>query len=339
MKKRETDSFSEETIRKKRTFPKVNTVFLVLLVLFQVVCIVGALLYTPVPQDEIEYFGVSVLPKDDGSLDITYDIHWRALDTEEPLTFVTVGVANNNVGIYRDTVSEIIRSYTLETDGEYSVIRFDFVTPYIGGDEVRFTFTINQRDMLLSDLHGYFYEFIPGWFNRIPIERYEFRWAYSEGSRAPDAQKEGDTYLWQGSLGCGGYVPMRVYYEEAAFAGCHTSPYRPFDDEGAYDELEGDKTAAIFLAIVLCLAAAVGQLFIIDSYVSYHKGRGFLSGYGHRVHVYGRVNPHYSAARARHSGSRGGGGGGCACACACACAGGGRAGCSQKDTYHSPEEE
>ena len=29
------------------------------------------------------------------------------------------------------------------------------------------------------------------------------------------------------------------------------------------------------------------------------------------------------------------GGGGCACACACACAGGGRAGCSMKDFYHT----
>jgi Asp-tRNA(Asn)/Glu-tRNA(Gln) amidotransferase A subunit family amidase len=54
------------------------------------------------------------------------------------------------------------------------------------------------------------------------------------------------------------------------------------------------------------------------------------------MHTYGRPNPHYIRARNAYNAthrSRGGGSGGCACACACACAGGGRAGCSQKDTY------
>ena len=86
-----------------------------------------------------------------------------------------------------------------------------------------------------------------------------------------------------------------------------------------------------FMGLIL-----LGEIMIIDGFVSYGRGRGFVRGYGYHVHTYGRVNPHYTSARDAHnSGSRGGarGGGGCACACACACAGGGRAGCSQKDTY------
>ena len=85
----------------------------------------------------------------------------------------------------------------------------------------------------------------------------------------------------------------------------------------------------------------VGELFIVDSYVSYNRGRGFLRGYGHPLHVYGYSNPRYTEAQMEKSGGshRGGTYRGGGCACACACAGGGRAGCSQKDTYKvkSPE--
>ena len=72
----------------------------------------------------------------------------------------------------------------------------------------------------------------------------------------------------------------------------------------------------------------------IAQYREYKNG----VSHGYYIHTYGRSNPHYIRARDRynatHSRSSGGrSGGGCACACACACAGGGRAGCSQKDTY------
>lgn len=89
------------------------------------------------------------------------------------------------------------------------------------------------------------------------------------------------------------------------------------------------------VAVVCCIGAAllsIAEVYIVDCYVSYGRGRGFLTGHGYHVHAYGRSNPHYIRARdkynATHSRSGGGGRG-----CACACAGGGRAGCSQKDTY------
>ena len=90
------------------------------------------------------------------------------------------------------------------------------------------------------------------------------------------------------------------------------------------------------------LLLGLAEMYLVDSFVSYNRGRGFLRGYGHHVHVYGYHNPRYISARNRHnasSGGRGGfSGGGCACACACACAGGGRAGCSQKDGYRMKKD-
>jgi hypothetical protein len=125
------------------------------------------------------------------------------------------------------------------------------------------------------------------------------------------------------------------YTDPHVFDGYPTVKYQPFDDDGAYDELRENKGGVIAMIVMGIFFLAVAELHIIDSYVSYHRGRGFMTGYGHHVHVYGRVNPHYSrAARANHQAtSSHSGGRGCACACACACAGGGRAGCSQKDTY------
>jgi len=86
----------------------------------------------------------------------------------------------------------------------------------------------------------------------------------------------------------------------------------------------------------------IAEVYIVDSYVSYGRGRGFLTGHGYYVHTYGRSNPYYIRQRdkyiATHRSNSGGRSGGCACACACACAGGGRAGCSQKDTYGKQPE-
>ena len=150
--------------------------------------------------------------------------------------------------------------------------------------------------------------------------------------------RQGGHYIWSGSFGCGGYEMMAVRYGQDSFDGCGTVSYQAFDDSEAYDSLSEDKTAMIVMAFVGAALLIIIQVWIVDSVVSYHRGRGFLTGHGYYVHAYGRSNPHYIRERdkynAKHAGRFGGrGGGGCACACACACAGGGRAGCSQKDTF------
>jgi len=201
----------------------------------------------------------------------------------------------------------------------------------------RFSFKVIQDNMLCATTGRYFYEFVPGWFNATPVEKYNFRWKMSNGCLSADnASIEDGYYLWSGSFECGEYERMYVSYSPEAFAGMKTVRHIPFDGEGAYNELKDDKIGIIVFSCFFIVVLAIVEIYIIDSYVSYNRGRGFLTGYGYRVHVYGRTNPHYRKASQAHASSgRGGriGGGGCACACACACAGGGRAGCSQKDTY------
>lgn len=328
-------TYEESYIKKTRTFPVGKTVLLIVILLIQIGIIVAAFHFEPQPQDRIHQYDVTVGTKDDGSLDISYHLVWEALDTSEELTWIEIGMANGNYSVYPESVSDTIRYYTQEYyDGEVH-LRLDLDRPYIGGEMLEFSFKINLKDMLCKDADGYFYEFIPCWFNSTPVESYSFRWAEDGRIQSVSASKrQAGFFVWSGSLECGEYVPMTVRYGKDSFNGCATVNYQPFDDDGAYNSLNEDKTAIIVLAFLGAAFLIIFQVWVVDSVVSYHRGRGFLTGHGFHIHAYGRSNPYYIRAvnryNATHSHSSGhhrSGG------CACACAGGGRAGCSQKDTY------
>ena len=331
--------YDENYIKENRTFPVWKTILLIVILAVQIGIIVAAFRFEPKPQDIIREYNVTVEPLEDGSLDIQYTFVWEAVDTSEALTWIEIGMANENYTVYGDSLSDNLVSHTKESyDGEVYLV-LDLDRAYYGGETLTFSFKVNQKNMLCSDGSGYFYEFVPGWFNSTPVEHYTFRWADNgRVTSAAGAQRQSGYYTWSGSLECGGYELMQVRYGQDSFAGCPVASYEAFDDSGAYNSLEEDKSALIAVAFFAVVLLILVQVWIVDSVVSYHRGRGFLTGHGYHVHAYGRSNPYYIQARdrynAKHAGRVGGrSGGGCACACACACAGGGRAGCSQKDTY------
>ncbi len=329
-----TDKFSPEYIRKHRTFPVFKTFLLVLCVLAQVLLICIAIFGDmPDPQDKIDAYNVTIEPLEDGSLDITYDIVWTALDEDEPLTWVEIGIANSNFELYEDSVKGGTM-YRDVYDG-YCYVHVMFPKEYKGGETVSFSFKINQRDVLHGEGKDRYYEFVPGWFNATPIENYTFRWKAGEDLLASNADSHDlQWHTWKGSLDCGEYVLMELQYAVGSFASAETATYREFDDDDVYNELKSTQTAGRVMCVIFILGLVVAEVYIIDSYVSYSRGRGFMRSGRYHVHHYGRVNPRYRAYRAAQNRSGGGGGGsrGCACACACACAGGGRAGCSRKQT-------
>lgn len=343
-KMKEKDSFTRENILKKRTFPKNNTILLIITVLIQIALIVAIVFianHEPEPDDIIKSYDIDVEPRDDGTLDIAYNITWQAITSEE-LTWVEIGMANENYSVYEDSLSRNIVRYEKYDDDGYVLLKLYLNEEYSDGDIFDLSFKVRQERMLCRDKQGYFYEFVPGWFNLIPIEAYTFSWKSSESivSSTHDSQV-GNKLVWSGSLLPGGYKSMFVRYNENAFDGCSAmTEYTMFDGRGASNDLGDDKFPLIMICALVAVLIIIGQVFIIDSYVSYVRGRGFITGYGYHYHTYGRVNYRYRAAANAHAQSSGGGkggfrGSGCACACACACAGGGRAGCSQKDTYTS----
>jgi len=333
--KKEKNNFSEAYVKANRSFPKRNTVILIILVILQFLLLYAVLTYRPKPQDVIKEYRVTVYPCEDGSLDIEYSFLWQALDPDEDLTWVSIGMANSNFTVYDDSVSSTVHRYRKEVEDDYVTLCLYFEKAYRAGDTLRFSFTVNQKSMLTRSGNAYFYEFVPGWFNATPVERFSFRWQASDDILyAANGVRDDNYYLWEGSFDCGGYQKMAVQYKPGTFDGQKVTSYQAFDDSGTENELEDDRFAVCFLCILGIGLIVIAEVYIVDCYVSYVRGRGFLTGYGHRVHLYGRSNPHYVRAVERHAESSSGhrSGGGCACACACACAGGGRAGCSQKDT-------
>ena len=337
-------NFSKEFIEKNRTFPKTKALLLAACVIAQIVLVIFCFSVETQPQDVIKNYSVTVHPLDDGSLDIEYNVTWQALDTTEALTWVKIGMANSDYTVYDKSVSDNIDFYDYVNEDGYTALELYFTESYIGGDILNFKFKINQKSMLCEKGSCKFFEFTPGWFNATPIETYIFRWKASEQcTNRNSLEKIGNYYTLTGSLDCGEYKTFKVEYSKTAFENAVTVPYTPFDGSGAYNELKDEDFGKIVLLVLIIVFIFFVEFYILDAFISYKRGRGFLSGHGHRVHVYGRTNPRYITARnaynATHSsGGRGFGGGGCACACACACAGGGRAGCSQKDGYTNEEK-
>ena len=335
-KNKDPDTFDAEYVRKNRTFPHARAILLVVCIIVQIALALFAVSYNPQPQDVIKNYNIIITPKDDGSLDIEYSLVWNALDTEEELTWVEIGMANEDFKIYQDSLSDTVKSAEKYVDDDYVSTRIYFKRGYMGGETLSFSFTVNQKGLLHMDAAGYYYAFVPGWFNRTPVENYKFLWKNSDIKTANANGTVGKYLVWEGRMDLGTYVMMNVSYDKNAFANVQITPYRPFEADDVYDGLREDKIGVTVLIVFAVLAIGIAELYIVDCFVSYHRGRGFMTGYGYHVHLYGRSNPRYTWARDNHaakSGGRGGGGRGCACACACACAGGGRAGCSQKDTY------
>ena len=345
MKKRkkanvDTNDYSEATIRAKRKFPKKNIIILTILLIVQVALISCAVLYDEQPIDKIEQYKVTVVPRRNGTLDISYDVVWHPLTSSEPLTWVDIGIPNPDATIYPFSTSDTVKETEIITtrDGG-SYVRLHFKDEYFEGDIVHFGFEINQRNMLTERDGVYSYELVPGWFNEIPVESYRFSWEADGVESATEGATLIDSfYVFSGSLEPGGYRLMRFDYATEYFDdGAVTVEYEPFDSSGAYNNLNDDKVLIIISALIFVLCIGVAEVYIIDSFVSYSRGRGFISEKGHPVHTYGRTNAAYLAMHATHrsgmghNAHRGGTGGrSCACACACACAGGGRAGCSAK---------
>ena len=343
--KKDKNDYSPKTIENRKKFPVRNTAIIAVCVVAQIFLIYLAVTAKAEPQDIIEKYTVTVEPLEDGSLDIEYSFLWKAIDETEELTWVDIGMPNSLFTVYEDSVSGNIKEYTEIYEDGYTGVRLDFQRGYKGGENLKFSFKVNQANMLCKDSDGYFYEFVPCWFNSTPVENYEFRWKKTDSSFEADGAKlKNSVYIWSGSLDCGEYEILQVSYDFDAVKDVEIVEYEPFVTKGAYNQLAEDRTIKI---VVLCIGIAVllvAEIYLLDSHVSYRRGRGFLVGYGHPIHTYGYQNPRYIRAynRAHMSAStgRGGGGfrgGGCACACACACAGGGRAGCSQKDTYTNIE--
>lgn len=308
----------------KPKFPKKKIVIhsILIIVIITLTCLV--IFYEPKPLDNIDKYVVTVTPLEDGRLNIEYKFKWSVLRGDDGLEFVEIGLANENFEIGER--SENIKSIMENKSGYGVKIFFDQL--YFPKDTFEFSFSIIQGDMLCLNNEKYLYEFVPCWFESIKVDEYVFKWKCHEDGLSDSIAKTIDGYyVWEGSFDYAGYQRMLVHYETEAFDDPKTVLYVPFDGNNVKNEIEDDKITFGIIIVIAGLSAIAYiiidiKFFYINMASAYSKGSGFKSSSQKRHHS--------------HIGSTGGGsgiGGGRSCACACACAGGGRAGCSQKNTY------
>jgi hypothetical protein len=166
-------------------------------------------------------------------------------------------------------------------------------------------YVIDKEDHMLR------YSFTPGWFDEIEVKSITVKWNNQNVLKSNSSTAPVDGYLvWTDSLSYGEKLNTSVYYNLDTFE---------VTEEGQVQEDEVDGGIIAIIIIIAIVFVGLIIFLIIMLFDDYDSHSGF--GGGSRTYIYG------------------GGRSSCACvsscACACACAGGGRAGCSKKDFYHT----
>ena len=325
--------------------------------------------------DYIPDYLVTVDLRADGSADITYDITWQVIggDQTDYLSWVKIGLPNayaEDLTPLTDTISDL--QYTGD-GGSYAKVVFArrYYSPEVaaqngGESRVRFAFSVHQSHLFtLNDDGTATFEFTPGWFDDLVVERMQVRWRGGDGFVADNSSEEDGYLIWEfGPMGHGQSANIHVTVPVTT-----AETFDPDAQLTAADYDDGGMTADEMigiLTVVIGLLIFAAALIIIVGSMTPDWGGGFGSGLDpddwfwytngvHTIHVARTAPPPKGYTRTDppknyHTGggsSRGGGVGrhnsGCAsscacacassCACACACAGGGRAGCTAKDFY------
>lgn len=262
--------------------------------------------------DEILNYEVTVDPRmNDGTLDITYEITWRVLDstTEGPLEWVQIGTPNEHFNTPTPLTNNI-RSIT-PYNGSY--VRIDFDKKYYEEDIITFKYRIHQSYMYKLSGKKCKYSFTPAWFTNAKIDNMIVRWNMDEVKSSNSKSREANYLVWtKRNMAKGEKLKIDVKYDESAFG--HLSEY----SQSKYAKRTQQQNSYSHIIIYIIIIILIIVLSIFGGGGGYYGHRGFYGGY----HTYGGC-VHSSCACASS----------CASSCACACAGSGRAGCSKKDFY------
>lgn len=321
---------------------KIIKYFLMLIVLLPLVfltsCDNSSIQYAKAfePLDYIETYQITIDPNKDGTLNMHYKIVWVVLDDEKegPLEWVQIGVVNSYVKDLKPLTSNIKKIKYSSDDGAHIIIDFD--RKYYKNEKLTFEFSYTQERMYhLIDEEKVYYNYVPGWFDKIRVGYVCVRW---NANNVIDSNHDRiiDGYLyWQSSLDFGQSLEIEVLYNQEAFVG--------LSEKLQYSSTTITKAELITIICILSsivIFALIMTIIAIKKHDPYMNNRGFIGRSNYIAHHYHHHHYYSSAVNSKgvvivNKGSSGGSGiSGSSCACACACAGGGRAGCSIKDFNH-----
>lgn len=270
--------------------------------------------------DEILDYQIIVDPRmTDGSLDITYQITWKVLDstTEGPLEWIQIGTPNSSFNNPKALTSNI--KSIIPYNGSY--VKITFNKKYYAGEQVTFKYKIHQSYMYNVSGKKCKYSFIPAWFTNAKIDKMVVKWN-SNGVKSSNAKSKGEEYLvWtKNNIAKGKKIKINVNYDKSTFKYLSN-----------YEQSKNIENSHISPVLIFCIIAII--IIILSVIISlngggYYRHRGFYGGYYDDDYYYRSCVrsscAHSSCACVSSS---------CASSCACACAGSGRAGCSKKDFY------
>ena len=279
--------------------------------------------------DEIESYDIKILPsRKDGSLDITYKITWKVLDSmkEGPLTWAKIGMPNEHFSNLKKIEGNIkaISKY----GSEY--VRVDFNRPYIEGEEVTFSYNFHQTNMYTISWNNVEYTFWPAWFDSAEIKHLTIQWDGTGVSSDDSATKDGKFLIWyKSNMKNGEIFKINVSYPISYFSKISTSSEAQLNKSLIpTGNVKSNTNNGFGIGWVVAIVGIAFFLIFLESLMgggsSYYRHSGFYDDYYDRDRYSSYHSSCVSSCACASS---------CASSCACACAGSGRAGCSLKDFY------
>ena len=307
--------------------------------------------------DYIDRYDVTAAPNvDDGSLTITVDLTWTALEELPYGQELKIGVPNGSV---RDEEALTDNIERLSFDNSYMYVYLD--RAYRQGETFTFSYRWVQEYMYTLSGNTVTFDYTPGWFDEARVGEMTLKWIDPAGligdlTAAADAggtaaPQTGMMTITASDLGYGETMGVHAVYTDwpTVLSSDNSAVNAPNDGWYDGDEDEDTSMAGMFLTLIITIFIVWVVVRILRALFGGYAG-GFGTRYVFVNHLWypagpdGRPRPGSKGTKRRprppRSGGSGFGGGShcacassCACACACACAGGGRAGCSAKNLY------
>ena len=217
------------------------------------------------PLDEILLYSITADVLDDASVDLTYDIAWKVLDSdsEGPLEWVQIGIPNNHVNEIvglSDTVSSI---NTKSSGGYYAVVYFD--RKYYKDEVVNFSFKVNMDYLyqVYPEEGKVEYNFTPGWFDGITVDQLILKWNSDKIDKFEPSGciMEDGYHVWSASLDPGEKFSIELSYPIDAYA-FDLSVHN--DDDNDY-KFEDHSPVENVLFVILCIIVFIFIILLCAS--------------------------------------------------------------------------
>lgn len=238
--------------------------------------------------DEIIDYQVKVDVNEDATLTMKYHIEWKVLDstTDGPLTWVLIGIPNKHY-VSMEGKSPAVKSIKYRaSDGSH--VRIDLDRAYEAGEVAVIDFELVQDYMYQvgRDNQGEaVYEFTPGWFDDIVVDKLEVKWNSDKVDRiAPAAQNIKGYYTWTTSLKKGERFTVTVGYPDTAFAFNVDKTIEKGNGKSAVSDSDGEDdwftllAAFGVLAFMIWVAIAVLKGLANAVLAIYESATGFKAG-------------------------------------------------------------